>query len=173
MKKALLTLAIVSLAAAPCFAQKVNIDFADGVDFSPYRTYQYQVGTPIPSQLMDQRVTAALEYHMAMLGYEQVDSDPDLVVTYHASTTTGQNITTDHFGTGYGRRWGAGMGTSTTRVHNYTKGTLVVDIWDAKEKSLLWRGTATDTISDKPEKNEKKINKSCDKMFKKFPPEEK
>ena len=49
-------------------------------------------------------------------------------------------------------------------------GTLVVDIFDAKTKSLMFRGTAQDEISDKPEKNIKKIAKASDKMFKEFPP---
>jgi hypothetical protein len=35
---------------------------------------------------------------------------------------------------------------------------------------LVWRGTASDTVSDKPEKNEKKIQKAAEKMFKKYPP---
>jgi len=153
MKMRFLTLAIILMAVVPCFAQKVNVDSAEDADFSKFQTYQYQNWTPVPSQLMDQRVIAAIEYHLAMSGYEKVDSNPDLVVTYHASARTGQTVTTDHFGTGYGRYRGTGMGSSTSRVHTYTKGTLVVDIWDAKEKSLLWRGTATDTISDKPEKN--------------------
>lgn len=36
---------------------------------------------------------------------------------------------------------------------------------------MLWQGTATDTLSDKPKKNEKKINNALDDMFKKFPPQ--
>jgi hypothetical protein len=30
---------------------------------------------------------------------------------------------------------------------------------DAKNKSFVWRGTASDTLSDKPEKNQKKLDK--------------
>ncbi len=40
----------------------------------------------------------------------------------------------------------------------------------AKDKKILWRGTITNTIANKPEKNEKKINKGTEKLFKKFPP---
>ena len=43
-------------------------------------------------------------------------------------------------------------------------------IFDAKSKSLIFRGTATDEISDKPEKNQKKLAKITDKTFKDFPP---
>ena len=60
------------------------------------------------------------------------------------------------------------MGSTTSRSHTYTKGTLVVDFWDAKTKNMVFRGTSTDTLSDKPEKNEKKINKGMAKMFKEF-----
>ena len=76
---------------------------------------------------------------------------------------------------GYGwRGWGgAGMGmggTAHTTTTEYTVGTLVVDIFDAKTRQLLFRGTAQDEISDKPEKNVKKVQKAADKMFKNFPP---
>jgi hypothetical protein len=39
-----------------------------------------------------------------------------------------------------------------------------------RDKHLIWRGTASDTISDTPERNEKNLDKAVDKMFKKFPP---
>jgi hypothetical protein len=34
----------------------------------------------------------------------------------------------------------------------------------------IWRGTASDVLSDKPEKNEKKLEKALTEMFKHFPP---
>ena len=74
---------------------------------------------------------------------------------------------------GYGwRGWGGagGMGSATTTTSEYTVGTLVVDIFDAKSKALMFRGTATDELSDKAEKNAKKLAKASDKMFKEFPP---
>jgi hypothetical protein len=62
------------------------------------------------------------------------------------------------------------MGTSTSTVEQIPIGTLSLDIGDAKTKKLLWLGTATDSLSDNPDKNTKKINNALDKMFKKFPP---
>jgi hypothetical protein len=49
-------------------------------------------------------------------------------------------------------------------------GTLVVDVFDAKSKSLLWRGIAQDEVSDDPSKNIEKVEKASDKMFMDFPP---
>ena len=62
------------------------------------------------------------------------------------------------------------MGTASTTVSEYTVGTLVVDMFDAKTKNLVFRGTAEDEISDKPEKNAKKLEKASEKLFKNFPP---
>ncbi len=73
---------------------------------------------------------------------------------------------------GYGYRYGGmgGMGTASTTVSEYTVGTLVVDMFDAKTKNLVFRGTAEDELSDNPEKNAKRLEKASDKLFKDFPP---
>jgi hypothetical protein len=36
-----------------------------------------------------------------------------------------------------------------------------------------WRGVASDTLSSKPEKNDKKLDEAVQKMFDKFPPKSK
>ena len=73
-------------------------------------------------------------------------------------------------GGGYGYRYGGfgGMGTATTSVSEYPVGTLVVDMFDAKSKNLVFRGTAEDEISDNPEKNKKRLEKASTKLFKNF-----
>jgi len=35
---------------------------------------------------------------------------------------------------------------------------------------LIWRGTANKTLTDKPDKNEKKLEDAVQSMFKHFPP---
>jgi hypothetical protein len=58
---------------------------------------------------------------------------------------------------------------STTTEQDYKVGTLVVDLYDAKTKQLIWRGSAEDTLSDKATKNEKNLEKGVAKMFQLFP----
>ena len=48
-------------------------------------------------------------------------------------------------------------------------GTLVVDIYDANGKKMIWRGISQGALSNKGQKNEKELNKSIEKMFKKYP----
>jgi hypothetical protein len=92
----------------------------------------------------------------------------------HGASQTKRSLNTFYSGMGgYGYRgWGGmgGMGTATTTESEYTVGTLVADIFDKTGKSLLWRGVAQDELSDKPDKNVKKLGKATDKLFKDFPP---
>ena len=174
-----LALALV-LIAAPGFAQKVTVDWDEDFDRSKVETYAWVASQQAElGDLMKQRVVDAINYHLSMGGRRMVgaDENPDVFVTYNTSTKDEVVVTSDHFGYGYGGGWGrgrrgrvgvGGMGSTTSRSHTYTKGTLVVDIWDAKTKDMVFRGTTTDTISDKPEKNEKKINKGMEKLFKEF-----
>jgi Domain of unknown function (DUF4136) len=45
-----------------------------------------------------------------------------------------------------------------------------VDLYDATTRKMVWRGVAQATVSDKPEKNAEKIDKSLAKMFARYPP---
>ena len=153
--------------------QKVSVDFDKEANFAAYKTYAWTTGTPAQNQLMDQRITDGVDKRLAAKGLQKVDvnTNPDLVVLYHAAVGTETQLNTMNTGGyGWGYRWGGGMGMSTTTVEKIPVGQLTVDIGDAKTKKLLWLGNGADTLSDKPEKNEKKINSALDKMFKKFPP---
>ena len=50
------------------------------------------------------------------------------------------------------------------------EGTLVVDMFDSATKELLWRGSASGTVSSKSDKNIKNLDKGVQKMFKNYPP---
>ena len=163
--------AALCLFAAPGFAQKVTVDWDKDYDFDTIKTYEWVSPQVSPtSPLMQQRIEEAMQYHLAMRGVERVESGGDVMITYHGDNKDETVIPTDHFGMGYGGGWGrwggGGMSTSTSRAHTYTRATLIFDLWDAKTKDMIWRGTISDTISDKPEKNEKKINKGAEKLFK-------
>lgn len=164
---------LTAAGALSAWAQQITVDFDKQADFSGYKTYAWAAGTPAKNPLMDQRIINGVDARMAQKGFQKVDpgANPDLIVLYHAAVgTQAQYYTMNTGGYGWGYRWGGGMGTSTTTVEQIPVGALSVDIGDAKTKKLLWLGKGTDTLSTKPEKVEKTINKVLDKMFKKFPP---
>ncbi|MCM3900540.1 MAG: DUF4136 domain-containing protein [Pyrinomonadaceae bacterium] len=169
-------LLMTCLISATGYAQKVTTDYDKQANFSSYKTYTWAEGTPAKNPLSHQRILAGIEAQLAAKGWQKVDTDPDVVVIYSAATSTKTQINTFETGGPWGGyRWGwggyrGGMGTSTTTVQEIPVGELVVDMADVRNKSFIWRGTARDTLSDKPEKNQKKLDKALAKMFKSFPP---
>jgi hypothetical protein len=167
--------AALALASAPAFAQDVKTDFDKDANFSAIKTFSVKIGTTWNNQISEKRVTDEIAQTLAAKGWTQVDANPDALVLLHGATEKQKSLNTFYSG-GYGgygyRGWGGmgGMGTATTTTSEYLVGTLVVDIFDAKSKALMFRGTASDEISDKPEKNVKKLDKASNKMFKDFPP---
>jgi hypothetical protein len=63
--------------------------------------------------------------------------------------------------------WGAVPGSTTTVVVH--KGQLVVDLIDAGQKKLVWRGMAKEKLSDKKQKLVDQVNTAVEKMFLKYP----
>ena len=103
-----------------------------------------------------------------------VDSGADVAVVAMEITRDQQTLNTFYDGLGGGWGWrrfgGGGFGEATTTTDTYKVGTVVVDLFDTKTKQLIWRGAASDTLSDNSDKNIKNLNESVDKMFKHFPP---
>ena len=166
--------AALSLMAAAAFAQDVKTDFDKSANFAAIKTFAVKIGTSWNNPISEKRITDEFTQTLVEKGWKVADANPDALVLLHGATEKQKSLNTFYSG-GYGgygyRGWGmGGMGTATTTTSEYLVGTLVVDVFDAKTKQLMFRGTASDEISDKPEKNIKKIQKAADKMFKDFPP---
>ena len=157
-------LALASAMAAVVYAQKVTTDSAPGAPFGTYRTFAWTPGTPSPVSLTEQAIHAGVNAQLQAKGLTQVDASPDLYVATHVTTQQVPELIAN----GFGPWWGYGGGMAT--VQTYTKGTLVVDLYDASTKKMVWRGVATDTMSSKPSKNNAKLDKALAKMFQRYPP---
>ena len=168
--------AALSFVGAGAFAQDVKTDFDKSASFGAIKTFAVKIGTSWNNQISEKRVTDEITQTLTEKGWKQVDANPDALVVLHGATEKQKSLNTFYSGGGYGgygyRGFGGmgGMGTATTTTSEYTVGTLVVDIFNAKTKALIFRGTASDELSDKPDKNVKKLDKASSKMFKDFPP---
>jgi len=172
-----LTTALLLLISLPAVAQKVSVDYDKNASFTNYKTYAWKEGTPAKNPLNNTRIIDAIDKQLTAKGLMKVDAEqnPDLIVIYHAAVDIETQINTVNMG-GYNGWYGPygggfGGGSSTTYVDKIPVGTVRVDIGDPKMKKLLWQGKGSDTLSDKPEKIEKTINKAAEKMFKNFPPD--
>ena len=176
MRRFAIAAALVMIGGAAS-AQDVKVDFDKNANFAPYKTFAVKIGTSWNNQISENRISSEIKQTLIEKGWQLADEGKsDTVVVLHGATEKQKTLNTFYSGMGgyggYGwRGWGgAGMGSATTTESEYLVGTLVVDIFDAKTKNLLFRGIAQDEISDKPEKNIKKIDKAVEKMFKDFPP---
>jgi len=164
------------LLTAGSFAQDVKTDYDRAADFNLYKTYSWEnVHTENP--LWSDRIKAAVNSALAAKGWTKVESGGNVSVMAMEMTSSHQTLNTyyDAFGGGWGwrglfRGGFGGFGDSTTTEETYKVGTLVVDLFDSSTKKLIWRGSASDTLSDKSDKNIKNLNKGVDKMFEHFPP---
>ena len=175
--KTLAVAAAFSVVGASAFAQDVKVDFDKDANFAALKTFNAKIGTSWHNPLSEKRVLAEIEQALTEKGWTKAEGDKaDAVVVLHGATEKEKTLNTFYSGGmgGYGYGWRGmgvgGMGTATTTTSEYLVGTLVVDIFDAKSKQLVFRGTAQDELSDKPEKNQKKLAKASDKLFKDFPP---
>ncbi len=179
MKKSyLITLALL-LMATPCFGQKIYIDYDKDAIQNDYKTFQWIISEETSvidsSPLMHSRIVNAIEYHLTQRGMIEVRENPDVHVTYHTNEKKEMQLHTSTFGYGYGsgmywhRGYGGAMGASSiTRAYTYTKGTLIIDIWDARSEKLVWRGSSTAVVKENPEAAAKQIQKVVNKMVKKW-----
>jgi len=178
MKKCLLAALVVTLLlSSAAWAQKVSADWDRGANFAEFHTYAWEP-SPHPAQnFWNDRIITAIDQQLQAKGLTKVDSNPDLWVVYSNSIHDQKEI----IGTGYnyGPRWGwggwygGGMTTTTYNTVVTKQGTLVVDIADAKNKQLLWRGAVSDTIGSNSSKNIKTLDKAVTKLFKNYPPKAK
>lgn len=173
MTLALATFGIVTLASA----QSVTYNFDQDADFSKYKTYKWvEISGGVKlDDITAKQLTDALEAQLAKKGLTKTANDnADLYVGYQFATKQEREVTAYNTGWGYGPRWG-GTGISSATTSTLTIGSVALDMYDAAQKRLVWRGIATKTIDEgaKPDKRQKNIQKGSEKLLKNYPPKKK
>ena len=186
MKKAGLFLVVLAFLLSSCSSVHVQSDYDHSVDFTKYKTIQYYGWAKNSDQLLTrfdkERIERAFAAEFRKRGMEIVKDNGDLIVALYVVTKekTEKTATTTHMGGGYGygyRRygygpgWGWGGGTSYTTINedDYTEGTLVVAVYDAKAKKLIWQSIGTKTVSENSNNREQRIAKAVEKIMSKYP----
>jgi hypothetical protein len=162
---------LVIVAAVSASAMDISVDYDRSGRFSWYKTFAWkdtdETSLEGHNDLMHSRIKTAIMQQLSQGRMTENTDNPDLYVTYHAGSRQAVYVDPGAFGYGFGGAWG-GVGASTARSFTYEQGTLVIDIWEAETKKLVWRGVAVDAFSDNPDKADKKINKAIEKMISKW-----
>jgi hypothetical protein len=157
---------LLSMASAIAVGQQVSVNYNHGQDFTQFHTYAWgsnnanQIQNSILAQVAQQNIDSALQGK----GLQKVQESekPDLIVTANG----GMKQQTSY--TAWGMRGiGGGMGGITPQQN--IEATLIVDLYNAKTQSLLWRGIGQDTLSNNGNKNQQIVEKAVQKMFKQYP----
>ena len=184
---------VVSFALVSCSSIKYNVDLDGSADFPSFKTYQFygwaEESNKILNTIDQERVESAFGRELDKRGMKYVEEGGDLVVTLYIITEekTSKSATTTNMGGGYGYGYGgyygygpsygwggAGMGGSshtTYSEYDYTVGTLIIDIYDAKDKKLIWESISKGTLKEKTKGREERINSTVSKMMIKYPVE--
>lgn len=170
---------------------KVSSQYDHEVDFKEYKTYSYLGWSNNSDDLMNdfdkRRVEAAFAYEFESRGMKQVATGGDVEISLFLVTEqkTATTAYTNHYGVGgpagygyggyggyyYGSSWGWGGGYSTTtyQEYDYTNGTLVCDVFDGKEKKLVWQSVGSGTVDDDASSRDKGIPKAVAKIMSLYP----
>ena len=151
---------------AVAVGQTVSVNYNQTQSFSQFHTYAWgannanKVQNSILAQVAVQDIDAALQGK----GLQKVEESqkPDLLVTANG----GMKEQTSYTAMGM-RGFGGDMGTITPQQN--VIGTLIVDLYDAKGQSLVWRGIAQNTLNNNGSKNQQLVQKAVTKMFKQWP----
>jgi len=156
---------------------KVNFDYDSAADFSKYSTYAWlERDNSVEAQLPEHlrlRLRRVTEDVLAEKGLDPSPAPPqtDLLLTYFYGARDDLQVNyvphSAYSPWGYGY-WG-GFNYGYTEVRSYKKGTLVLDIVDARTHQLVWVGILEKEVrSVNP--SSKRIQKTITKLLKNFPP---
>jgi hypothetical protein len=184
MRNSLLIAVLGMAVLAGCSEYEIQHDYDVDSNFNAFKTYAWMprtvtnasgsATTAIQSNtLLDKRIEGAVDAQMQAKGFVPNQENPDLLVVHHVGLKDKVDVT-DWGYTYAGSYWGGGLGRSVD-VYQYTEGTLIVDLVNANNKQLVWRGSATGVVEPgrTPEQIEARVNDVVRRIFENYPPKKK
>jgi hypothetical protein len=167
-----------------CSSVQVTSDYDKTVDFTGYKTFMYYGWSDNSDKVLNQfdkdRIENSFAEEFAKRGWSLVKENGDAVVSLFivVDQKTSYTSYTDHYGAGmYGGMYGPRFGyygmpmssTTQTQQNDYLEGTLIVDVFDTKEKKQIWQGVGKKTINESTRNREENINNAVAAIMKEFP----
>jgi hypothetical protein len=152
--------------ATLALGQTVSVNYNKSQSFAGYHTYAWgsNNANQIKNSILGQAAVQDVDAAMQGKGFTKVmeNQTPDLLIT----ASGGLQQQTSYTAMGM-RGFGGGMGSITPEQN--VIGTLVVDLFDAKTQSLVWRGIGQNTLGNNGGKNQQIVQKAVTKMFSQWP----
>lgn len=179
-KKSLVALFCV-LACVAVSAQKIKVVYDKGTDFAQFKTFSWAPQGAVSHPMLAADVVGAIEDELTARGLRKVaiNANPGLVIQVYGSIDQDSTFYSNdplYMATGgippfdpsfSGPMLTGQYGNTTVTIH---KGQLVVDLLDAANKKLVWRGMAQDKLpANNPDKLLSQVNSAINKLFKQYP----
>jgi hypothetical protein len=169
---------LLALGVGRVAAQSPNYSFDRNADFSKYKTYTW-VSIESPQHLDDltaDQLIGTLDVELGKKGLTKSPSDKaDLYIAYQIARGNAKQLSHYEIGAEYEPEAGATTGTAgdtTTTVHS---GQLVLYMFDAARKQLVWWCVLSNAINAdaEPDKKQKHMDKAIAKLLRDYPPQKK
>ena len=157
----------------------VHSEFDPEADFKNFRTWDWLPVEDYDSddrRLNDPRVKEALmnvvENALTDRGYAKNTENPDFYVIYHAALDRELNQRNIENYYEYMNYMVFAPRVMTSYVEEWDVGTIIVDVFDAGSRRLIWRGTSQTEMNYQagPRENKPIIEAAVKEMLKRFPP---
>ena len=174
-KNNLLLLVIVLAAFTACGPSiRVSSDYDKDMNVAGYKTYSWLDVKSIEqrgndpryiNELTDKRIKEAVNAEMSVRGLKWISGKADMELHYHIVIDEKTMTFTEPVGSRFSRYM-----ERRTSTYQYKEGTLIIDMMDTKTNELVWRGWATDVITEKAQqKPVEAINYAVKEIMKNSP----
>jgi Domain of unknown function (DUF4136) len=165
-RKLALCVMLVCITSAIAVGQQVSVNYNHSQSFTAFHTYAWgpENANRVQDSILAQVALQDIESTLQGKGWQKVEvsQNPDVIVT----ASGGMKQQTSYSAWGM-RGIGGGMGGITPEQN--VIGTLIVDVYDAKNQILIWRGIAQNALNNNGSKNQQMLQKAVTKMFKQWP----
>lgn len=173
MQKFALFVALI-VSAVGAHAQDVKVNWDRTTDFTPFKTYKWmKIPSPrTPTPEIEMLIHSAVETQLEAKGLKKAENgEPDLYVGYSITLAQpkGQPAPPP---AAESSSWQTASSWSAHYPSDKAarKGTLSVDIAEAKKNLLVWQGTVMAEVGDSVNDARWKISKGVSKAFAQYPP---
>jgi hypothetical protein len=178
---ALLSFLLVAGCCLGAQAQKIHVVYDKQLNFSQFKTFAWAPHGAVAHPMLAANIVGAIEDELKQRGLQKVEinANPGLIIQVYGSIDQDSTLYSNDplynatggippFDPSFSGPMLTGMyGNTTVTIH---KGQLVVDLLDAANKKLVWRGMSQQNLAaHNPNKLVSQVNTAISKMFKQYP----
>lgn len=158
-----------------CGSLRTAADYDKTVDFSTYNSFAFfktGIDKAEINGLDKRRILRAIEKELLAKGFTKSET-PNLLVSFFTKERQQVNVYNNNFNSfGFGWGWSPFYWNQNYQVSNTSRGTLYIDLIDAKTKELVWQGVGNGYLTNSISKKEERINAFVNAILKAYPPEQ-